>query len=138
MANSENLEDQALPSDATAPVEGAPAPAGGSNRWLMLITMAVLAGGVGGYLTWEVWAKQRPGPLHSQFLCASPDCGFQEARSLQMGESFPLACPKCRQNTLYVGHRCPNCSHLNIMNELRDLPGPTQCSQCGTEIRHAE
>lgn len=107
----------------------------------LIVIGAVLAIGLGGALVWRTWAKP-PTParptIKSTFMCVAEGCGFQEARGLTVGESLPLQCPKCGQKTLYVSNACSRCGTANVMKEVQGLAGPTQCSQCGAEIRHEE
>jgi predicted RNA-binding Zn-ribbon protein involved in translation (DUF1610 family) len=134
VADSEKPDNQAVP----VANQGA-SPAGKANSRLpLLIAVGLLAAVAGGYMVWDARGKEDPTALKSKFACVTQGCSFEEARPLKVGESMPLQCPRCGKNSLYVSHTCPQCGQPNVMNETRGLTGPTQCSRCGTEIRHGE
>lgn len=76
------------------------------------------------------------GQLDSHFVCATEGCGHTQARKLQPGESFPALCPRCDKQSVYPALKCPRCGKPNIHHVMLGRPGPTRCSNCGTEVRH--
>jgi len=89
------------------------------------------------YFVYSAWAGVE-GQLDSSFLCATENCGYADSRKLEIGESFPAACPKCNKQSVYPAHRCPQCGKPHVHHALLGKPGPTKCTKCGTEIRRGQ
>ena len=90
---------------------------------------------VGGYFVYVYWTTG--GQVEAHMLCITPNCGYASERKLEKGEPFPGLCPKCGKQSVYYALTCPKCGKPHVLNESRGLRGPTKCTQCGTEIRHA-
>jgi len=103
---------------------------------LLLKWAAVLAGlGIVAVAIWVIWSRaSTTQPV--VMMCMTPGCGYQRQRALQVGETFPLVCPRCGKKSVAPAFRCPKCGTPNVWNEDRGLKPPTRCTKCGEEIRH--
>jgi len=122
-----------MPNKAKIPTSGAQTSVDRRKLMAGAVSGAVVL--IGGYFAWAAWSG-RSRPQDVAMLCSNPKCGYTRAQPLQVGESLPMPCPKCGQQTLMAAFRCPKCGTPNIWNENRNALPPTKCRKCGHENYH--
>ncbi len=128
------LSGEASPGTAS----GAAAGQGPARKQIPAVPTVLILVGILAVLGYFFYRGGGEPQIDSPVKCWS--CEFTEFRKARIGEATVGKCPKCGKETLAPAWRCPNpeCGELVVSNEYRNLPPPTKCPKCGTEVRHGD